>query len=99
MNWINDILGRVNELYALVTNTLNEFLGSINNLISDVNALTTDSMLSMTLGGFRYVVGDTIYLMYYAIMLLGVGFTIFMLVKGFISRISSSITIGSIIKK
>jgi hypothetical protein len=89
---ISTIFNQVAGIFQDIYNGVKSFEKAIIDLTKDVNNLAngTDSNIDLYLGHFRYVVGDKIYLFYYAVAMMGCLYTLYVLVKGIISLISQA---------
>lgn len=85
LDFTSDFISKVTSIYSECKEALNSFYLSILELKDSLEAITTENgTLTKCLGAFRYVVGDTIYNIYYAIMLLGAGYTLFVLLRALV---------------
>lgn len=85
-DWLNTIFNKVDDTIQAAGDALVGLVGRLNNVTFESN-----STLSMLLGTFRYLVGDPLYLLVYAMFMIGAGLILYILFKNLISSIASLI--------
>lgn len=84
INTIIDILVTIKDIYLSMVSSLNSFVDTLISVEQDINALcnmNSGNMVYKFIGHFRYLVGDTIYLGFWAVILVGVNMMLFNLAR------------------
>jgi hypothetical protein len=76
MDWVTNLLSKISEGFQTSVASLNNLLTTLNNATTEMQNVTTGGWIPYV-GAFRYVVGDVIYLTFYTMILLGLGFMVF----------------------
>jgi len=78
------ILTTIKDIYLSMVDSLNSFVDILIQVEQDINALCgldSGSMVYKFIGHFRYLVGDTIYLGFWAVIIIGANMMLFNLAR------------------
>jgi|GEM_PF-3850184 len=84
INTIVGILTMIRDIYLSMVDSLNSFVDALVQVEQDINALCSmdsGSMVYKFIGHFRYLVGDVIYLGFWAVIIIGVYMLLFNLAR------------------
>jgi len=84
INTIIDIISTIKDIYLSMVNSLNSFIDTLITVEQDINALCnmdSGSMVYTFIGHFRYIVGDVIYLGFWAVIIIGTNMMLFNLAR------------------
>ena len=85
--FINELFQKIVDLFNTFYTTLTEFLTTIENAHTQINAIRNgnyDSSVAIALGTYRYIVGDTLYFATYAVMIFAGSLAVYLAVVKFI---------------
>lgn len=83
----------ITTIYQQILNIINAIGTNLDELVNRLDATQFGSVsgLSQDLGTIRYIIGDPLYLLFGTLIMIGVGFTLWKLIKIVISAISGFI--------
>lgn len=80
INTLISILAAIKDIYLSMVDSLTSFVETLIQVEQDINALCSmdsGSMVYQFIGHFRYLVGDVIYLGFWAVIIIGVNMMLF----------------------
>lgn len=90
---IIDILSAIKEIFTSMVDTLGEFVNTLTEVENNISDLVNlkGGMVYTFIGHFRYLVGDVIYLGFYAIIVIGANMLLFNLARIVIKSFDSGV--------
>lgn len=95
-DWLFNMLGSIGDVVKDIVTYLQMFADNLEDAITTVNNMSSGGVIADSLGTFKYVVGDLIYNIYFYIMLMGLCWTLYLLVKKLISEVVGTISKSNI---
>lgn len=91
-DWLLNIIDHVTNFLDVMVSSTGDMLSQLNDLTSQLNnaANNTNFVVTKTLGAVRFIVGDALYTAFYISIVLGLLYTIVILVQAVLDYINKA---------